>query len=220
MYWEVIRTLETFAKSQGTQRPAITWLGPADLCGGAGSQGVIRVELLELTRLKKIQIWLCSGRSQHRRKNGVCWPYGRVAEHRDNGSCPSCPHSVGIQLSLSLYYSGAPWAAVPSPEWSPRWLPMSEILCTGPLRRHLGFQQPSVSLGRMGSPLIFIARCYLGSYFSYRLWPEEPGVGLRPLLRGHLQLRWPPWFSIATGGCETTPVHPSYQFQRVFYLYP
>ena len=89
MYWEVIRTLETFAKSQGTQRPAITWLGPADLCGGAGSQGVIRVELLELTRLKKIQIWLCSGRSQHRRKNGVCWPYGRVAEHRDNGSCPS-----------------------------------------------------------------------------------------------------------------------------------
>lgn len=151
------------------------------------SQGVIRQELLELTRLMKIQIWLCRGRSQHRR-NGVCWPRGRVAQHRDNGSCPSCPHPVATQLSFSLYDSGAPWAAVPSLEWSPKWVPMSEILCTGPLRRHLGFQQPSVSFGRMESPLILIARCYLGSYSLHRLWPEEAGVELKPLI---------PWGTLA-----------------------
>ena len=48
-------------KSQGTSRLAATCWLLADLCGGARSQGVVRVRPTELIRPKQINVWPCEG---------------------------------------------------------------------------------------------------------------------------------------------------------------
>lgn len=46
------------------------------------------MELIELTRLMQNQVWLCSGRVQH----------------RDNGGCPCNPRTEAKQFSFGLYF--------------------------------------------------------------------------------------------------------------------
>lgn len=43
---------DTWQKSYGIPRPAATFSGPEETFGGAGFQGVTRVQLPEFTRLK------------------------------------------------------------------------------------------------------------------------------------------------------------------------
>lgn len=82
------------------------WLTPKELqaeLGRAGYKGVTRVELVEVTRLMQIQIWLCVGEAQHK-KDGTCQPCRKKA----NVGHPSSTCSETTQTNFSLYVSGDP----------------------------------------------------------------------------------------------------------------
>ena len=63
----------THQKSQDTSKPAATDLGPAGLCSWVSE--MVRVKLVEFTRLMQIQIWPC----------------GWKVQYKDHGGCPSSP---------------------------------------------------------------------------------------------------------------------------------
>lgn len=63
--------------------------------------------------------------------------HGRKAQQRDNGGCPSSPHTEDIQLSLSLYILGISWAAIPPLEPRGECLGARESVW-GPLKRMPG----------------------------------------------------------------------------------
>lgn len=46
-------------------------LVPVEFCKGEGSQGVIRVKLVESTKIMQVQIWSLWGRAQHREYGGI-----------------------------------------------------------------------------------------------------------------------------------------------------
>ena len=68
--------------SQGTPSLAATCWVLAHLCGGAGSQGVIRVRPAELITPKQTKIWPCDGRSPSRlgkkKNDSVLEPHNSV----------------------------------------------------------------------------------------------------------------------------------------------
>lgn len=80
--------------SQGTPRPATTYLGLVDLCGGARSQGDFRARPVAFIKLKQIKIWTCRGRAQNR-NGGVGWVCkGKII------LTPKPQNSVSLCLSL------------------------------------------------------------------------------------------------------------------------
>ena len=76
------------------QSPAVTYLGPADLFGVAGSQRVIRVELVEFTRLKQIKSWIMWRK--------VKWLLLTLWE---DGPCPK---ATQLSFSLCLWHPLSP----------------------------------------------------------------------------------------------------------------
>lgn len=123
-------------KSQSIQRPATTWLGLQAYVMGQ----VLKESVLELIRFMKIQIWPCGGRAQYR-DNGSCPPLPSPYSHTTQ-LLPIllwCTPSASNPLSL-LFPSPPPTSPCPLAGAQGECLWVS--LCTGPLRRHLCFQQP------------------------------------------------------------------------------
>lgn len=76
---------------------------------GVRSQGVTRVEQAEFSRPLKSQIWMYQGGLNAGKMVPAFWPHGRKSLCKENGDCPSIPHSEVIQL-VSF------WMTLVSPE--------------------------------------------------------------------------------------------------------
>lgn len=137
-----------------------------------GSQGVTKVGKGELIRQMQIQIWPCVEVLNTVKMVPTYLLHGRKTLHRDNGNCLSCLHPKATKLCLSLYV----------PETSQVTFFMSEpsvtafnsmSLCTGTLKKCLGFLQPSLLPGPGWSkfPLFLTAR-YCGCFSSQHQYSE------------------------------------------------
>lgn len=95
-------------------------------------------------------------------KDVICECCLRWTWHRGPGSYPFNSFPGASQPCLSSHISSLLWS-FPSLCWSPDYMATNEILCAVPLRGHLGFEKSTILPWQVESPLIFTARCYMGS---------------------------------------------------------
>lgn len=142
------------------------------------------MELVEFIRLVHIQIWPCD----------------RRAQYRNNGDCLSSPHLEAVQLSFSLYVSGAsdtlslwhcPFTGAQSEYLQARvfvWaLKRTPVF---PVAFHLTWMDRSL--------LVFTARYFVGSSSQYKAETLTPKGGT-------LKLRYPSPFLTTTHGFGSSP---------------
>lgn len=116
-------------------------------------------------------------------------PVGCMGEELNTGIMVAVPssHPETIQLSLSLYVSGTSYFIFLCSNQHESWESVSP--CGGHLRRHLGFQQLSVSPWLTESPMIFIAG-FCEYSFSWH-WNHGLESGA-------------PWFSVGTSAVKVS----------------
>ena len=112
-----------------------------------------------------------------------CLQCGRGIQHRDPVGCPpsSLPRATDPRLPVSLVCFTV--------SWNPGWVAVKEILCIGPLRGTCVSSRLLSPPWWTESPLIFAARCYIGTT-SWLLFSRlgSPVWGRDPMfLRGSLR---------------------------------
>lgn len=165
------------------------------------SLGIARVELVELTRPVRIQIWHVGGWLNTGKIAPSSWLHRKRAQRKLTGGCPSSSHPEATQLSLPLYVSGTSKLL---------FLHQSQRECLGvrkseckPFKRNIWVSlQPFVSLRGMESLLIFMTGCCGGS-FSHHWFSGlgSPVWGCNPLLCRENLCRWgnPPNSHVGVG---------------------